>query len=399
MKNKVTRIAIAVQAVVALAACQSAPKDNARDNDLGLRIVPAEDVRHGASQPEALYALGRYYGGQMRHDKAIDAYQRLLAAYPDHGEGRNALGMLLANQGQYDAAIAELEKAVVSAPNSARIRNNLGYAYLLRGNFAQAVAALETAAQLDPNYQRARDNLQTALASSGTGLPAAPASIVATAEPAAVAVKTEPVGVESPAAAAPPPPLAPPPAMKAAPAPAATVVDGTRLIPVAQNMYLLSLASPVEATRSADVPPAPAPAAPREAAPAGQRVRLEVANGNGITGMARLTSRQLQDAGYAKPRLTNEKPYRLAATEIQYRPGYEPQARQLQTELRPGVAVVPSVLLRADVQLRLALGRDVRSSAELVARAPSPSTAGHAVASVDKDAPPAPVQLAAHALP
>ena len=408
MKTKMSRIAIAVQVVLGLTACQSLqPGDTA-----ALKIAPMQSVRHGAPPADAMYALGRYYQGQMRDDKAMDAYRSLVEAYPDHAEGRNALGMMLAAQGKYDAAIAEFEKAAAEAPESARIRNNLGYAYLLRGSFAQAVAVLETAARLDPLNPRVRENLQTALASSGMESPASPANPVATGEavavgttadvatvnagavpavaeanaaPVAVEAKSSPALVEAKAVppmveAKPVPPMteakAAPAAVEAKAAPVA-VVSSMRLIPVAANMYLLSAAAQAPATTAAPAkvaPPAPEAAARVDAGIAGKRVRIEVSNGNGITGMARNTSLQLQGAGYAKARLTNELPYQLAATEIQYRPGFEPQAQELQSVLRPGVRVVASTRLRFDVQVRLALGRDAKSPSELVARAPSPKT-------------------------
>ena len=399
MKTKMSRIAIAVQVVLGLTACQSLqPGDTA-----ALKIAPMQSVRHGAPPADAMYALGRYYQGQMRDDKAMDAYRSLVEAYPDHAEGRNALGMMLAAQGKYDAAIAEFEKAAADAPESARIRNNLGYAYLLRGSFAQAVAVLETAARLDPLNPRVRENLQTALASSGMESPASPANPVATGEavavgttadvatvnagavPAVAEANVAPVAVEAKSSPALVEAKAVPPMTEAKAAPAAVeakaapvaVVSSMRLIPVAANMYLLSAAAQAPATTAAPAkvaPPAPEAAARVDAGIAGKRVRLEVSNGNGITGMARNTSLQLQDAGYAKARLTNELPYQLAATEIQYRPGFEPQAQELQSVLRPGVRVVASTRLRFDVQVRLALGRDAKSPSELVARAPSPKT-------------------------
>ena len=68
------------------------------------------------------------------------------------------------------------------------------------------------------------------------------------------------------------------------------------------------------------------------------------------------------------------------ATEIQYRPGFEQQARALQALLRQGVPISESPYLRADVQLRLALGKDARSVAALVvAQQPAPLRVAAAV--------------------
>lgn len=342
MQTRISRIAIGVQAVLCLTACQSMQKEEPP----ALKIAPTANVRHGAPRPETLYALGRYYQGQIRYDQAIEAYRGLLEASPNHAEGHNALGMVLAAQGKYGQAIAELEQAAANAPDSARIRNNLGYAYLLQGDFAKAAAVLETAAQLDPLNPRVQQNLQLARASGG------------------VENEVERTSVET----------------KTVSAPVNVATDGMHLKTVAPNVFSLVPAVQAPVTEAAPVKTAAAlPAAssaPAQRADAGnveKRVRLEVSNGNGVTGMARKTSLELQNSGYPKARLTNERPYRLAATEIQYRPGFEVQARELQTALRPGVPVVASSRLRSDVQVRLALGKDVKSSSELVAQPPSPS--------------------------
>lgn len=366
MQTKISKIAIGVQAVLCLAACQSLQKDDST----ALKIAPAVNVHHGASGPETLYAMGRYYQGQINYDKAIDAYRSLLETDPKHAEGRNALGMIFAAQGKYDQAIAELVQAVMDAPDSARIRNNLGYAHLLRGDFAKAAAILQTAAQLDPLNPRVRENLRTALANSGTETSPGPTGPSGPGGSATDVAKADPVPVE----------IKPVIAAVAAPADAAT--DGMHLKAIAPNVYSLvpAVKAPLPVANAASIKAvavpatAAAPSVQADAGDAGKRVRLEVSNGNGITGMARKTSRQLQDVGYASARLTNEKPFRLATTEIQYRPGFEAQARELQIVLRPGVPMVASSQLRSDVQVRLALGKDAKSSSELVAQASSPRT-------------------------
>lgn len=317
MNTRTGLIALALPSALLLVACQSLQKDSN-----ALRIVPTEQVRHGAARPEALYAIGRYHQGQIRYDQAIIAYQRVLADYPGHAETHNALGLIYAAQGRHAEATGEFAKAVDSAPAVASLRNNLGYAYLLQERFADAITALEIAAQLDPANHRVRDNLAIARdrLARGSSAPADTAAV----RSAALTEHT-----------------APPPAR-------------TQVVAVAANVYTLE----VPARHSA--PPATATGAPM--AP---KARLEVANGNGITGLATQAAAHLASAGHAAIRRTNQPPYRLPATEIQYRPGYEMQAGALQTTLRSGIPLVASHTLRADVQVRLVLGRDIRSVAEL----------------------------------
>lgn len=345
MNSKMTLIAVSVQAVLCLGACQSVPT-----GDQALKVSPAEQVRHGTNRPEALYAIGRYHQGQMRYDKAIDTYTRLLTEYPDHAEAHNALGIIYANQGRHDAAIGELVKAVEGAPDSASVLNNLGYAYMLQGSVGKAIEAFAAAGQLDPANQRVRDNLDTALAQSGEG------SHVAQSSPPATKSHSE--------------------TERKITAPAA----GMQLITVSTNVYTLQRPDkdPVKTTAPVITPlpqgvgqiPLEAPAATvATVAPTPKNgMRLEVSNGNGVTGLARKTSTHLTGAGYGKIRMTNEMPYRLAATEIQYRPGFEPQARDLQTTLHPGIPLVASKQLRADIQVRLLLGKDMKSVDVLVAQ-------------------------------
>lgn len=358
MKTNTRLIAISVPALLCLSACQSLqPEVHA------LKVMPAEQVRHGTSTPEALYAVGRYQQGQVRYDLAIGAYTRLLADYPDHVEARNALGIIFARQGHYDAAIQELERATANAPESATIRNNLGYVYMLRGNVTAAIAVLETAARLDPENRRVQENLAIARGRGG-------------AEEVAQATHVASVTAQPEAEPA---------------ARADRMPERMQLVAVATNVFALQLAAPVGASGSAKLAvvtpeaakpapasiPAPAPVptaiAPAEFRPAVPVVRLEVSNGNGVAGLARETSGQLQEIGYAKARLTNALSYRLPATEIQYRPGFELQARDLQASLREGIPLVASSQLRPDIQVRLLLGKDVKSANEVVAQGPSPA--------------------------
>ena len=70
-----------------------------------------------------------------------------------------------------------------------------------------------------------------------------------------------------------------------------------------------------------------AAAAPRiTAVPVAQRYRLEVSNGNGVTGMAKRVGQMLAVTGLPQARLTNQKPFVQQFTEIQHRDGYESAA-------------------------------------------------------------------------
>lgn len=402
MRKGIKKIALCLPGIFLIAGCAALQKEESPT----LAVVPSQSVRHGVARAEAQYALGRYYRGQARADEAIVAFRKALQADPEHAEARNALGVMLAGLGRNEEAIEELEKAVDSAPRSAVIRNNLGYAYLLRGRAVEAVAALEMAAALDPASPRVRDNLQqarvavSALAEAAPGAgPEAP-PVVAAAVPetipaAPLSVASDAVQVATPAmapavapaatqaatpAAIPAAPLAATPAVAPVATPVATPAANRVALatPVALPPDLPAVARdggrPVDPAAGAAAPDPQAGGRPSGAAVvrAGGKPRLEVANGNGAGGMARSVAQRLQREGYARARLTNEPGFAVRKTLIQYRPGFEAQALELRDSLREGVPVVASARLRADVQVRLALGKDAGSPAALLARALPP---------------------------
>ncbi|HZX29803.1 MAG TPA: tetratricopeptide repeat protein [Rhodocyclaceae bacterium] len=289
--------------------------------------TPIAATRHGASHGDAHYALGRYYQGQVRYDDAIKAYQEVLAAQPDHAEAHNALGVIYATQGRWDMAEAELRTALNLAPSSAHIHNNLGYAQLLQGHPAEAATAFEEALRLDPNQARAADNLRIAQARlAGRPVAAAPAP-----------VKAEPPRPQVPSVAV------------VAPTPQAS--------PVSANIIELRLPAPPRN----DGRLAAAPAASAAPLPAG----LEVANGNGVPGLAKQASAYFKGMGYGRVRLTNQKPFVLGQTQIQFRPGYQQQAEGLRTALAGKGVLSPSASLRQDIQVRVVLGKDLRAAPRL----------------------------------
>lgn len=394
MRKGIKKIALCLPGIFLIAGCAALQKEESPT----LAVVPSQSVRHGIARAEAQYALGRYYRGQARADEAIAAFRKALQADPEHAEARNALGVMLAGLGRNEEAIEELERAVDSAPRSAVIRNNLGYAYLLRGRAVEAVAALEMAAALDPASPRVRDNLQqarvavSALAEAAPGAgPEAPPVVTAvvpeTIPAAPLSVASDAAQVATPAMA---PAVAPvatqaatPAATSAAPltvTPAVILVTSRVALatPVALPPDLPAVARdggrPVDPAAGAAAPDSQAGGRPSGAAVvrAGGKPRLEVANGNGAGGMARSVAQRLQREGYARARLTNEPGFAVRKTLIQYRPGFEAQAMELRNSLRAGVPVVASARLRADVQVRLALGKDAGSPAALLARALPP---------------------------
>lgn len=110
---------------------------------------------------------------------------------------------------------------------------------------------------------------------------------------------------------------------------------------------------PVAATTTPSIAQAPAIGAATPPA------RYEISNGHGAEGLARRLAALLGQQGFARPRLTNQRPFNEPESVIQYREGYRASAEAFASQLpfRPTVLAAASGDLRADV--RLVLGRDL----------------------------------------
>jgi tetratricopeptide (TPR) repeat protein len=283
-------------------------------------VVPVSKVTHSPSVADPNYQLGRSYQTRRQYDAAIAAYRMSLEMNPGNAEAHNALGVIYANLGQHEQAVTELMAALALAPSAAHIHNNLGYAYLLRGRSGDAVDALRLATELDPANRRSRENMraaeatlaQNAQALDGAALPAVEAQI-----------KSSMTDKNSD-------PSLP------------------HLVSVAPNVLELRQGTASQAKGSMPLTPI------HETA-----VKVEVANGNGVAGLAKRTSLSLQKRGYAVTRLTNQIPYAQMTTEIQYRRGEESHANQLNALLSQPAKLVESSRLSPIVGIRLVLGRDI----------------------------------------
>ncbi|MBA5639923.1 tetratricopeptide repeat protein [Duganella sp. LX20W] len=180
-----------------------------------------------------------------------------------------------------------------------------------------------------------------AVIATSTPVAVAPAPV---AKPAVVATAAEPAAKPAVAAvAAEPAMLAKPVVLAAAPA-AAPAKAATAPQPSTPAL----VAKPVAV---ATVAPAPA------AVPATVPPRLEISNGNGVTGLAARYRSVLGKVGILASRLSNARPFRQQASVIEYRPGFAAQAASLQRALPGRTALQQSdTLARADV--RLLLGKD-----------------------------------------
>jgi tetratricopeptide (TPR) repeat protein len=108
----------------------------------------------------------------------------------------------------------------------------------------------------------------------------------------------------------------------------------------------------------------------RSQAPIERSFRLEVANGNGVGGLAQRVADRLAGQGMRAVRLTNQRPFEQARTEVHYRDGYAAEAARLAGKLQDAVTLVPSEQLAGRIDVRLVLGRDALRESALFAPVP-----------------------------
>jgi Flp pilus assembly protein TadD len=321
--------------------------------DIGPHGAPPASPAQLSGSPDDAYVAGRQQHMANRFPAAIASYHDALRLDPHHVNATNGLATLYAEQGNFPQAIAlwrELTEAATapSGPGAAFIYSNLGYAHLLNGDYQQAIAVLERACVLDPLNHRAWRHLGSALEKLGQGeraqLMFKQASALEQHDFKADYALVQRSGAGTVAGAA---------------------TDGwaaTQVRQTASGMFELrrsAAAVPVAAAVT------PAPAKP-DAAPATAEepvARLEIRNGNGVTGMARSLARAMGDAGVRVVRLSNEKGFNVELTRVEYRSGLREAANRLAE--RFGNATVLEVESCNNADMRLVIGRDMaRSKAE-----------------------------------
>lgn len=241
-------------------------------------------------------------------DSAAAGYLALARRY--EGEHREAL------------AADAYRKAVRESPSSVDVLQASGLGLAGLGDLAGAIAWLQRAAELRPDQAAIANNLGYALMLAGRDTEAAAALQRALAvAPAyrAAQINLEHLEQRQLARRASPPALPP-----AVPTPGAVAVV------------------------------AAAPSAPTPASTA----RVDVVNGNGVSGLAARWRVWLRTQGVATGRLANLLPYDTATTVVQYRPGFQSDARELAARLRPEVPAVETPGLPLSGPLRIVIGHD-----------------------------------------
>tara|TARA_R110002073_G_scaffold119379_1_gene260584 strand:- start:1693 stop:2760 length:1068 start_codon:yes stop_codon:yes gene_type:complete len=334
---RVKNLTLVLGSALVLSSCASY---NTSDSLADIKIKPVMKVQHSSGSPKVMYLLARYHQGKINYKKAIAAYKKALAADPDYVEVHNGLGVIYSIQGKHKLAVQHFQKAINLAPEATYLHNNLGYAYLVQGRETEAAESLQLALKLDPGNKQARSNLATTfervgLHDNATILRlAAPETTKPSVKPAASMRSATMVNVTD------------------------ITIEGsltkgeteTKLIQVTPNVYgyetlkkrdpLLALLSDQTSVLNKDV-------------------RIEVSNGNGVTGMAKKVSDFFQKNGLAKARLTNHQTFTLPQSTIYYRSGNHEQANQINQMLPKRVNVLENNEIHGNIQVKVLLGQDI----------------------------------------
>jgi hypothetical protein len=371
----------------------------------------------------AAYQAGKQQFSKGRYGLALEEFSADLARNPQSVRALNGIAACYDQMGRYDVAMGYYYRALALDSTSARTLSNLGYSLMLQHRDAAAARMFRAALKTDPGNAYARHNLaalerdeggvaKVAVRTPGSAAPLAPQTLrmsvgVAGAQIAEIsprqtgpqlehAAKTStghsihpagavPVSMHEPAGRV---PVARPDAAavmtaaapmalyssrrpsKSATPPRTDGRDTARHKQVtmqagaqaAATAAPSSVESPMRRIVENPTPPTnnvPAKvASARKVMPAGSYA-LELSNGNGRNGMARLLGRYIKSYGQRVVRLTNAGNYRHRTTTIYYSPGMRLAARQVAEELPVHADLTETQSNRADVDVRVVVGQDL----------------------------------------
>lgn len=339
-------------------------------------------VTRSAQTPEGYYDLGKYYFWQNRFDKARDAFMQALRLNPESADILNGLGATYDKSGQYEAAQQAYQAALLKDPEAGHVLANMGYSLLLQGKNDEAVHYLRHAVRLNPSDTLAQRHLaQAEGGKTYAGMQIAPENpqIVVQGEnprsnePVAALSRHEEIAMTRPVAVVPPvkqevsgkdgAASAPVPISVAAQAP--HPVGIVKSVVVADSSGGASLSIKPSAVQRVTTGKRDAEYRPNLAQPSvppaqnPPHARLEISNGNGVTGMARAISAELRNQGENVGRVTNKKPYDSPRTLIICNSeAWSEQAKSLARLLPNSPKVVVGSIAHRGVDIRVILGAD-----------------------------------------
>ena len=362
-----------------LPACVSAPHDPAQ---------PLVLVNSGIQiNPDSEYLRGKLLHLQARYDEAQQAYLSVLTMDKNHAEARNGLAALWGARGDLDRSIALLSSMAQADTRLPHVYINLGHAWMKKGQLAQARTALERALALDPDNLAAQEKMAVLLSLEK------PASAQATQATAAAdtnvsVISVNPVeqlsdGLYVLRYSVPAPEAVPQSVQKPADAVSKSTVSNVTepivevTVPNSRSDFSKDDESPRAVPTLAmglhsEVKNVSKPAVEvvgtstrsdfsrnSESQSAIPTIAIEVANGNGVQGLARSMRGLLNGPSWRVVRTTNHEQFGVRFTRIEYAPNLVQDARNLADTL--GIdAKFRLNNQQTGTQMRIILGHDLK---------------------------------------
>jgi tetratricopeptide (TPR) repeat protein len=131
-------------------------------------VRPIRGPAGEAGEAERWFELASTWDGDPEQwERAVDAYQRVIALTPTHGAAWSNLGLLLHRMGRYEDAGRHYRMALTVDPTLSEAAYNLGSLQEDLGEMPQAVVWYRRALEIHPTYADAHFNLAAVLERSG----------------------------------------------------------------------------------------------------------------------------------------------------------------------------------------------------------------------------------------
>jgi tetratricopeptide (TPR) repeat protein len=124
-------------------------------------------IRYNRADSGDHYRLGRYFQERGRHMLAVTEFSRSIDLDPLRADAHNAMGVSYDKLLQFDLAEPCYRRALILKPDFAAAYNNLGYSYLMQGRPEEAIAHLKKAVALQGPNIRFHNNLALAYEQTG----------------------------------------------------------------------------------------------------------------------------------------------------------------------------------------------------------------------------------------
>lgn len=304
--------------------------------------------------PESHYLLACYYQVRGRHREALEELKKVTAIEPRHAEAYDRMGVCYDALQEYSRAGEAYEISLKLDPSQSRVYNNLGYSYLLQGKFDKAIVTFTRALSLGGNDKRIHNNLGIAYGLNREYHRALEQFALATDEARAHNNLAQLYTRQSMLAEA-----------------RDSYKTALGLDPsLASARKGLELCMAALDSRDADKQRLKNEGLKdgdtviaRGAAASSQRIdnaAIEVANGNGVSKMARNVGRYLGERGFHVVRLSNADSFAHKRALICYAEGHREVAKQLAVQI-PGTQRIVRMTMREHpgVAVKVLLGKDL----------------------------------------